>query len=147
VLRIRTILPPNFLESRFYEVGGIAANVDALHREGTDVDHRPKPEQHDTFEQFMELERARLQEHAQGKLARALGHALPGESQEELERIAAEDQRMAKEGMAKLKVGEEIYYKHIDELTREDRTARMAAEQEEVDWLVKRVRLSKERSP
>ena len=108
--------------------------------------NRPKPEQHHTFEQFMELERKRLKEHAQGKLARALGHALPGESQQELERIAAQDQRLAKEGMAKLKVGEEIYYKHIDELTREDRQARMAAEQEEVDWLMKRVRLRSLRS-
>jgi hypothetical protein len=111
------------------------------------VGHRPKPEQHDTFDQFMELERARLQEHAQGKLAHALGHAMPGESQEELERIAAEDQRLSQEGMVKLKVGEEIHYKHVDELTREDRKARIAAEQEEVDWLMKRVRLSKERSP
>jgi hypothetical protein len=110
------------------------------------VGHRPMPEQHDTFDEFMEMERARLQEHAQGMMARALGHALPGESQEELERIAAEDQRLAQEGMVKLKVGEQIYYKHIDELTREDRKARMAAEQEEVDWLLKRVRLRKERS-
>jgi hypothetical protein len=39
----------------------------------------PTPE-HDTFEEFMEMERARLQEHASGKLARALGHALPGET-------------------------------------------------------------------
>jgi len=111
------------------------------------VGHRPKPEQHDTFDEFMELERARLQEHASGKLARALGHALPGESQEELERIAAEDQRLAQEGMVKLKVGEEIHYKHVDELIREDRKARMAAEREEIDWLMKRVRLRKERSP
>jgi hypothetical protein len=100
------------------------------------VGHRPKPEQHDTFDEFMEMEHSRLQEHASGKLARALGHALPGESQEELERIAAEDQRLAQEGKVRLKVGEEIHYKHIDELTREDRAARMAAEQEEVDWLM-----------
>ena len=39
-----------------------------------------KPE-HDTFEEFMDMERARLQEHAQGKMAGALGHALAGESQ------------------------------------------------------------------
>jgi hypothetical protein len=110
------------------------------------VGDRPKPEQHDTFEQFMELERKRLREHASGKLARALGHALPGESQEELERIAAEDQRLARQGMVKLKVGKEIHYKHVDELTREDRQARMAAEQEEVDWLMKRLKLRKERS-
>jgi hypothetical protein len=109
------------------------------------VGDRPKAV-HDTFDAFMEMERARLQEHASGKMARALGHALPGESQEDLDRKAAEDQRLAKEGMVKLKVGEEIHYKHIDELTREDRKARMAAECEEVDWLMKRVGLRRERS-
>jgi len=68
------------------------------------MDREPKPE-HDTFDEFMEMERGRLQEHASGKLAEALGHALPGESQEELDRIAQEDQRLAQEGMVKLKVG------------------------------------------
>ena len=105
-----------------------------------------KPE-HDTFDKFMEMERGRLQEHASGKMARALGHALPGESQEDLDSIAQEDQRLAQQGMVKLKVGEEIHYKHVDELIREDRKARMAAEREEIDWLMKRVRLRKERSP
>jgi hypothetical protein len=109
------------------------------------VGDRPKPDQ-DTFDEFMEMEQARLQEHASGKMARALGHALAGESQEELDRIAAEDQRLAQEGMVKLKVGGEIRYKHVDELTREDRMARIAAEQEEVDWLMNRVRLRKEQS-
>ena len=71
---------------------------------------------------------------------RIAGHALPGESQEELDRIAAEDQRLAQEGMVKLKVGEEVSYKHVDELTREDRTARIAAELEEVEWLKNRLR-------
>jgi hypothetical protein len=111
--------------------------------EGADVYDGPKPE-HDTFDQFMEMERARLQEHAQGKMARALGHVLPGESQEELDRVAAEDQSLAQDGMVKLKVGEEIHYKHVDELTREDRPARIAAESEEVEWLMNRVRLRKE---
>jgi hypothetical protein len=46
---------------------------------------KPKPE-HDTFEQFMEAERGRLQEHASAKMAQALGYAPPGESREELER-------------------------------------------------------------
>jgi hypothetical protein len=105
---------------------------------------KPKPE-HDTFDEFMEMERARLQEHASGKLARALGHALPGESQEELERIALQDQRLAQEGMVKLKVGQEVSYKHIEELTREDRQARIAAESEEVEWLMSRLRLRRER--
>jgi hypothetical protein len=107
------------------------------------VGRRPKPE-HDTFDEFIDMERSRLQQHAQGKLARALGHALPGESQEELDRIALEDQRLAQQGMVKLKVGGEIHHKHIDELTREDREARIAAEMEEVQWLQRRLELHKE---
>ena len=102
--------------------------------------HRPKPV-HDTFDRFMDMERRRLQQHAQGKMAAAQGHALPGELQEELDRIAAEDQRLAQQGMVKLKVGESVSYKHIDELTREDREARIAAEMEEVEWLKRRLEL------
>jgi hypothetical protein len=79
-------------------------------------------------------------------MARALGHALPGESQEDLDRKAAEDQRLAQEGMVKLKVSEEIHYEHIDDLTREDRAARIVAKRQEVDWLMNRVKLRKERS-
>jgi hypothetical protein len=107
------------------------------------VGSQPRPE-HDTWDEFIEMERARLQEHASGKMANALGHALPGESQQELDRIAAEDQRLAQKGIVKLKVGEEIHYKHIDELTREDRPARIAAEREEVAWLKKRLGLPKD---
>jgi hypothetical protein len=69
---------------------------------------------------------------------------LPGESQEELDRIAREDQRLAQEGRVKLKVGDEIHYKHVDELTREDREARISAEVEEVEWLKKRLGLLKD---
>jgi hypothetical protein len=47
--------------------------------------------------------------------------------------------------MVKLKSGQSVYYKHIDELTREDRKARIAAEREQVDWLTKRAGLRKER--
>jgi ABC-type glutathione transport system ATPase component len=109
------------------------------------MDAEPTPV-HDTWDEFMEMERACIQEHASGKMARALGHALPGETQEELERIAAEDQRLAQQGMVKLKSRQRVYFKHIDELTREDRKARIAAEREQVDWLMKRVGLRKERS-
>ena len=117
---------------------------DLVREEMRSLGDEPKPE-HDTFDEFMEMERGRLQEHASGKLAEAIGHALPGESQQELDRKAAEDQRLAQEGLVRLKVGEEISYKHIDELTREDRQARLAAEREEVDWLMGRIRLRKER--
>jgi hypothetical protein len=36
---------------------------------------------------------------AEGILARSLVEALPGEAQEELDRIAEEDQRLAREGL------------------------------------------------
>ena len=64
---------------------------------------------------------------------------LPGESQEELDRIAAEDQRLAQRGMVQLKSGHTIYCKHVDELTSKDRTTRIAAENETVAWLKERV--------
>ena len=102
----------------------------------------PRPG-HDAWEAFMEMERQRLQDHAQGKMARALGHALPGESREGLERIALEDQRLAQSGFVQLKSGHRIYYKHIEELTREDRTARIAAELATVEWLKERVERAK----
>ena len=102
----------------------------------------PKP-QHEGWEAFMEMERLRLQQHAQGKMALALGRALQGESQHELERIALEDQRLAQRGMVRLKSGSSVYYKHIDELTRADRAARLEAEWETVVWLKQRVECMK----
>jgi hypothetical protein len=112
---------------------------------GEHVGDRPKSE-HDTFDEFMEMERARIQKHAQRKMARALGYALPGESQQELNRIAAEGQSRAPQGIVKLKIDDSVHYKHIDELTCEDRATRIAAEREVLDWLIERLRLRNERS-
>jgi len=71
----------------------------------------PRP-RHDAWEAIMQMERQRLQEHAQGKMVRALGYALPGESQQDLDRIAKEDQRLAQSGMVQLKSGSRVYHKH-----------------------------------
>jgi hypothetical protein len=109
---------------------------------GARVGGGPRP-RHDAWEAFMEMERVRLQQHVQGKLGDALGHALPGESQEELDRIALEDQRQSQRGLVRLKTDDKFHYKHIDELTRKDRTARIAAERETVAWLKERVERSK----
>ena len=100
----------------------------------------PRPR---SWEAFMDTERRGLQQHAQGKLGEALGHALPGENQEELERIALEDRRLSQRGLVRLKTGEEYYHKHIDELSREDFAARIAAELETVEWLKERVERGK----
>jgi hypothetical protein len=95
------------------------------------------------WEGFMETERRRLQQHAHGKLGEALGRALPGEEQEQLDRIALEDRRISQRGLVRLKTGAEFYNKHIDELSREDFAPRIAPERETVAWLKERVERQK----
>jgi hypothetical protein len=63
---------------------------------------------------------------------------LPDETGEELERLDAEDERLAEKGLVALKRGEEIYYKHIDEFTPEDMSARLEAESELADKTYRR---------
>src|SRR5215211_3305320 len=72
-------------------------------------------------------------------MSRALGYSQPGESQQELDHIASEDQRLAQQGILMLRNGSRFYHKHIGDLTREDRAARIAAERETVAWLKERV--------
>jgi len=91
------------------------------------------------WEQYMEVERRELEQRRNGHLGRALGRALPGESQEELERIAEEDRRKAEQGLVELRSGDEVWYKHIDELTREDRPARIESENVRATWLQERL--------
>jgi hypothetical protein len=69
-----------------------------------------------------------------------LGNAMPGESQEELEQIALDDKLKAEAGLVELRRGEEVWYKHIDELTPEDRAARVEAEGAQIDWITERQR-------
>ena len=83
-------------------------------------------------------ERAKLAERASGKMSRLIGQARPGESQEELDRIATEDRRLAQQGMVRLKRGATVFYKHIDDLTPEDRVARLEADRATLAWLVGR---------
>ena len=69
----------------------------------------------------MEMERTKLRERSEGRLRRALGMPLPGESSEQLDRIGEDDQRRAKQGLVSIK-GERgtISYKHIDDLSPHD---------------------------
>jgi hypothetical protein len=60
-------------------------------------------------------------------------------SEEDLERIAKEDQRRAQDGMVPLRENERVHYKHVDELTREDVAARLEAERATVRWLRGRI--------
>ena len=76
---------------------------------------------------------------AEGNLARALGKALPEESQEELDRMAEEDRRLAREGLISLTDEDgETDHKHVDELGPADVVGRVRAERALADWLMSR---------
>jgi hypothetical protein len=92
------------------------------------------------WEGFMQMERTKLRERREGKLRRALGRPLPGESSEQLDCIAKQDMIGAEQGLVSIK-GESgrISYKHIDDLSPLDMRFVTAAEREEVGWLKERV--------
>ena len=88
---------------------------------------------------FIDTERRQLAERADGKLARAIGVALPGESQEELDSMAREDEDLARAGLVELRNGEEIWHRHIDDVTLNERRYRIEAEQVVNRWLRGRI--------
>src|SRR3712207_7053360 len=76
----------------------------------------------EAWERFIEAERRHLDDRRAGQLARLLDGPLPGESAEELRLLAWEDQRRAEARLVELRSPSgEVSYKHIDELTLEDR--------------------------
>lgn len=93
-----------------------------------------------SWRRFLEAERRELRARREGKLARLLMIALPDESKDELERLVEEDRRRAEEGLVELKRGDEVFYKHIDELAAEDVPSRMEAEAARAAWLTERTR-------
>ena len=92
------------------------------------------------WERYLEVERRELEDRKNGELAKVLGEALPGESREELDRMAAEDRQRAEKDLVELRRGDEVWFKHIDELTREDRQARIEAQRRRIDWIQERLR-------
>ena len=106
------------------------------------MDDEARPRRDDeAWERFIEAERRRLDDRRAGHLARLLDEALPGESAEELRLLAWEDQRRAQEGLVELKSpGGEVSYKHIDELTLEDRHGRAEAERALMNRIMERQR-------
>jgi hypothetical protein len=97
-----------------------------------------------SWEGFMQMERRHLRERLQGKLRRALGVALPGESVEELDRLGEQDRLRAEQGLVPVvEEGGKIFYKHIDDLSRLDMHFRTTAEWVEIAWLKDRVERSK----
>ena len=104
------------------------------------MDEESRKTHQELWEQYMEVERRELEQRRNGQLGRALGRALPGESQEELNRIAEEDQRKAESGLVELRSGDEVWFKHIDEITRDDRQARIDSENARAAWIQERLR-------
>jgi hypothetical protein len=73
------------------------------------------------WERYLVAEQRSLVARTEGILKRVLGEALPGESQEELDRWIEEDRTLAGQGMVELMDEEgETYHKHIDELDSRD---------------------------
>jgi hypothetical protein len=84
------------------------------------------------WEEFIQAERRALELRKNGQLATMLGEPLPWESPAELVRLACEDRRQAEEEeeeeeLVALTHDGEVFYKHLDELSEEDMTARIAA--------------------
>jgi hypothetical protein len=92
------------------------------------------------WQEFMRLERRRLEERREGKLRRALGDPLPGETAELLDLVGEEDRMRACQGLVSV-VGADgrTFYRHIDSLSRDVMEDRLAAEWLEEGWLKLRV--------
>ena len=79
-----------------------------------------KPADAEAWDKHMRLERELLAQRRDGKLAKAVGKALPGESPQDLEQMAREDRSRAEEGLVSLLWGGQLSYKHVDKLTPEN---------------------------
>ena len=98
--------------------------------------------QEEAWKRFLDAEQAALEKRRSGEFALELGEPVPGESSEELQWLAIEDQYLAEEGLVELRSGEEAWYNPIDDLTSEDRSTRIEAESVRAAWLMERLRKS-----
>jgi hypothetical protein len=117
----------------------------ALQRQKERKEERRRRRQTTIWEQFMQVELRELELRKEGQLARLLGKPLPGEPPAVLEQLSCEDQRQAEEGLVALMSDGEVYYKRIDELTPEDRLARIAAKRLRTSWIKERLAERQER--
>jgi hypothetical protein len=100
------------------------------------MDEERQRKHEEAWERYMTAERRDLEHRRDGLLARLLGVPLPGESRDELERLAREDERTVEEGLVALRSpGGEVWHKHVDDLAPEDRSAWVLAERARVMWL------------
>ena len=87
------------------------------------------------WERYLMAERQELEGRKTGLVGRLLGPALPSESGEDLRRFAEEDRERAGRGLVQLRLGERVWWKPLQELTPEDRPARLEAKRVFAGWL------------
>src|SRR5215210_2980297 len=90
------------------------------------------------WKEFMQAERRELELRKSGQLARLLGEPLPGEPRAEMLRLVSEDRNQAEEGLVALMSDGEVFYKHLEELSEGDVSARIAAISSRTAWLKER---------
>jgi hypothetical protein len=110
----------------------------AQERKRERAEERRREQDAAAWEQFMQEELRELELRRADQLGRLLGEPLPGEPPAALERLASEDRRQAEEGLVALMSGGKVSYKHIDELSPEDMSARIAANRARTTWLKER---------
>jgi hypothetical protein len=91
------------------------------------------------WEAFVRTERLLLGARRNGQLAKALGSRLPLESREELDKMAYLDRRLAEHELLELRSEEGVLrFRHIEDLSPEDREERVRAELRRLEWLMRR---------
>lgn len=89
---------------------------------------------------FMQSEMRELELRKDGQLAGALDR-MRGTTSAVLRRLASEDQRQAEEGLVALTSGGKVSYKRLEDLTPEDRPARITSNRLRTTWLKKNTRI------
>lgn len=91
-------------------------------------------------ERFAQAEDRELINRQEGQLGKLLGAPLPDESPQEIRELGVEDQERAKEGLVELMSRSgDITYKHIDDLTSQDRMAKIRADGKRIVWIADRI--------
>jgi hypothetical protein len=92
-----------------------------------------------SWERFLRAEQRALEARRNGRMAESLAWRLPGEAKEELDTIASDDRRRAKDGLVELRDEQGAFsFKHVEELSPEDRMDRIRAELARIEWHLER---------
>lgn len=89
---------------------------------------------------FAQAEDRELINRQEGHLRKLLGAPLPHKAPQEIRELGVEDRKRAKEGLVELMSRSgEMTYKHIDDLTSQDRMAKVRADGRRIMWIADRI--------